>query len=114
MEVWKFAREYIAKIYEVTNCEKFNKDFALKDRLRKAGISIVSNISEGFERQGNAEFIRFLYIAKASAGETRAQLYIALDLDYLEEEDFKQLIAKSEVISKSISGFIKYLRTVKR
>ncbi|MCX6163862.1 MAG: four helix bundle protein [Ignavibacteriae bacterium] len=114
LEVWKLARKFVTKIYEVTNDEKFKRDFALRDQLRRASISIISNISEGFEKQSNLEFIRFLYIAKASSGETRAQLYIASDLKYIDGEDFELLVSESEMISKSISGFIKYLKTVKR
>ena len=114
LEVWKLTRKFVTRIYEITNNDNFKKDFALRDQIRKASISIISNISEGFERQSNLEFIRFLYIAKASAGETRAQLYIASDLKYIDKKDFELLISESEKISKSISGFIKYLKTVKR
>jgi four helix bundle protein len=114
LEVWKLARKFVTRIYEITNDDNFKKDFALRDQIRKASISIISNISEGFERQSNLEFIRFLYIAKASAGETRAQLYVASDLKYIDNKNFELLISESEKISKSISGFIKYLKTVKR
>jgi four helix bundle protein len=114
LEVWKLARKFVTRIYKITNNENFKKDFALRDQLRRASKSIISNISEGFERQSNLEFIRFLYIAKASAGETRAQLYIAPDLEYINKTDFKILISESEMISKSISGFIKYLKTLKK
>lgn len=112
IEVWQLARKFVSRIYEITNEENFKKDFALREQIRRAGLSVISNISEGFERQSNLEFIRFLYIAKASAGEARAQLYIALDLNYIEENIFKKLIFDAEKISKSISGFIKYLRSV--
>ena len=113
IEVWQLARKFVSRVYEITNNENFKKDFALKDQIRRASLSIISNISEGFERQSNLEFVRFLYIAKASSGEARAQLYIALDLEYINESDFKKLIDESERISKSISGFIKYLKPTK-
>ena len=111
IEVWQLARKFVSRIYKITNDENFNKDFALRDQIKRASLSIISNISEGFERQSNLEFIRFLYIAKASSGEARAQLYIALDLKYISENDFKKLLSESEKISKSISGFIKYLKS---
>lgn len=70
----------------------------------------MSNIAEGFERKSTKEFIQYLFIAKGSAGEVRSQLYVALDLSYINESEFKNLFDKVELISKSISGFIKYLR----
>ncbi len=75
----------------------------------RAGISVMSNIAEGFERQTSKEFIQFLYVAKVSSGEVRSQLYLAYDLGYLDKTDFENLCAKSELISISLSGFIKYL-----
>jgi four helix bundle protein len=114
IEIWQLSRKFVSRIYQITEEENFKKDFALRDQIRRASISILSNISEGFERQSNLEFIRFLYIAKASAGETRAQLYIASDLEYIDKTEFEILISETEKISKSISGFIKYLKTVKR
>ena len=77
--------------------------------MRRASVSISSNIAEGFERETTKEFIRFLYIAKASAGEFRSQLYLALDLGYLSDEEFNSLSLKINDISKLLSGFIKYL-----
>jgi four helix bundle protein len=100
-------------VYKVTNNDNFKTDFVLKDQIRRASISVISNISEGFERQSTLEFIRFLYYAKASAGEARAQIYVASDLEYINETEYKTLISEAEKISKSISGFIKYLKSLK-
>jgi four helix bundle protein len=111
IEVWQLARKFVSQIYEITNNDNFKKDFVLRDQIRRASLSIISNISEGFERQSNLEFIRFLFIAKASSGEARAQLYVAFDLKYINQDDFNVLLAESEKISKSISGFIKYLKS---
>ena len=109
---WQKARELNIKIYSLTNKnEPFKKDFGLRDQIRRSSISISSNIAEGFERQTTKEFIRFLYIAKASAGEFRSQLYLASDLKYITSEDFEKLKLKVNEISKLISGLIKYLNT---
>lgn len=107
---WQKARELNAEIYRVTNNnEIFNKDYGLRDQMRRASISISSNIAEGFERETTKEFIRFLYIAKASAGEFRSQLYLASDLGYISNSEFYSLNEKVNEISKLLSGFIKYL-----
>lgn len=96
----------------ILNNEKFNKHFSLKDQMFRSLISVSSNIAEGFERETVKEFIRFLYIAKGSAGEFRSQIYVAYDLNYLTEEQFNQLIERINEISKLLSGFIKYLQTL--
>jgi len=79
LEIWKDARMLIRIIYRITREPKFSKDFALRDQIQRAGVSIMSNIAEGFQRGGNQELIHFLYIAKASCGEVRSQLYVAVD-----------------------------------
>ncbi len=78
LEIWKDARLLTRGIYQLTRDSTFSKDFALRDQMRRAAVSIMSNIAEGFERGGNQEFIQFLYVAKASCGEVRSQLYVAL------------------------------------
>src|SRR5688572_30296581 len=88
LEVWQHARKLVKEIYGVSNRGPFSKDFGLRDQLRRASISILSNIAEGFERSGNKEFAHFLFMAKGSAGELRAQLYVALDLAYISANDF--------------------------
>src|SRR5512147_2126489 len=79
LEIWKDARLLTKAIYKMTKDTGFAKDFALRDQIRRASMSVMSNIAEGFERGGNQEFIQFLYVAKASCGEVRSQLYVALD-----------------------------------
>ena len=107
---WQKARELNADIYRITNDNNlFFKDFGLRDQMRRASVSISSNIAEGFERETTKEFIRFLYIAKASAGEFRSQLYLALDLGYVSNLEFQNLNLKINDISKLLSGLIKYL-----
>lgn len=96
-------------IYEITNKGAFEKDFDLKRQIRRASVSISSNIAVGFERNTNKEFIHFLYVSKASAGEVRSQLYLALDLEYIEIDEFNILKEKIENTSKMLSGLIRYL-----
>ena len=109
---WQKARELNVVIYKITNSNPlFSKDFGLRDQIRRASVSITSNIAEGFERQTTKEFIKFLYIAKASAGECRSQLYLAFDLKYIDDDDFNKLKLNVNNISKMISGLIKYLKS---
>ena len=113
LEIWQQARNYIKDIYLQTGRGNLSKDYGLRDQIRRASISILGNIAEGFERKTKNEFIQFLFIAKGSCGESRSHLYIAYDLKYIEEEDFINLKKQAESISKSLAGFIKYLRNDK-
>ena len=106
---WQKARIFNKRVYEITDNQNFKKDFDLVRQIRRASISISSNIAEGFERNTDKEFIHFLYIAKASAAELRSQLYLAFDLNYIEKTEFEELFNDVSDISKLISGFIKYL-----
>ncbi|HEV7745319.1 MAG TPA: four helix bundle protein [Pyrinomonadaceae bacterium] len=110
LEAWKLARLLTNDIYDVTLAGDFSRDFSLRDQIRRASISIVSNIAEGYERDGDKEFLQFLYIAKGSCGEVRAQLYLAYDRKYLSSEQFAALSSKAVQTSRVISGLIKYLR----
>ena len=110
IEAWQQARLLVNNIYLVTNDGLFARDYGLKDQIRQAGVSILSNIAEGFERGGNKEFIQFLFTAKGSCGEVRAQLYVARDQKYITEEQFHKLMQQSVRISKMLSGLISYLK----
>ncbi len=107
---WKRARSLTKNIYQVTATGKFAHDFGLKDQIRRATVSILSNIAEGFERGGDKEFLQFLALAKGSCGEARAQLYVALDQEYISVVQFETLIRAATEVSQLISGFMKYLR----
>lgn len=109
LEVWKKSLEITKEIYIISAQDGFSKDFALRDQIRRATISVSSNIVEGFERDNNNEFIRFLKIAKGSAGEVRNQLYLALFVGYIDKEGFKKINEELKSLSKQIGGFIKYL-----
>lgn len=110
MPVWQKAREVSVKVYRVSSNGEFSKDFGLKDQIRRASVSVLSNISEGFERDGRREFIHFLSISKGSCGEVRAQIQIARDLNYIDEKNFKELFADLEELSKMLKGFMDYLK----
>lgn len=110
IEAWQLARALTNQIYDVTSEPSFDRDCGLRDQIRRASISIVSNIAEGFERDGDREFIQFLFVAKGSCGEVRAQLYLAHDRKYLSDDQFKMLYAKSVELSRVIAGLIRYLQ----
>ncbi|MFN8009037.1 MAG: four helix bundle protein [Terriglobia bacterium] len=109
IEAWQEARNLTKKIYALTSEGIFSKDFALKDQVRRAAVSIMSNIAEGFERRGDKEFHHFLSMAKASGGELRSQLYVAFDQHYLDQEQFAILLDQVSYISRLIGGLMKYL-----
>jgi len=109
LESWRKARKLTNIVYEVTAAGNFTRDFALKDQIRRASISILSNIAEGFERGGDKEFLQFLAVAKGSCGEVRAQLYIAMDQGYLTHDSFEELSVHANDIGRLISGLMKYL-----
>ena len=110
IKAWQIARELVKEVYRTTSRDKFAKDFGLKDQIRRAAVSIMSNISEGFERISDKEFIQFLNYARGSSAEVKSQLYIALDLGYIDDNPFKNLYDKCTDISKLIMGFINYLK----
>ena len=110
LEAWKLGRKLAKEIYRETSTGNFSKDFGLKDQVRRAAVSVVSNIAEGFERNGDKQFIQYLYMAKGSIGELRTQLCIASDLSYLTEESFGKLWNMATRTGEIISGLIRYLK----
>jgi four helix bundle protein len=111
IEAWSKARILVREIYLVTSQKGFSRDFALKDQIRRAAISIPSNIGEGFERNGSKEFHQFLSMAKGSCGEVRTQLYVALDQKYLSPDEFKRLESMAAEVGRMIGGLMAYLRS---
>ena len=110
IESWKKARVLTNRLYAVTNAGEFARDFELRGQIRRATVSVMSNIAEGFERGGgDKEFCRFLSIAKGSAGEVRAQLYVALDAGYLTPAEFEELTQLATDVSRLLSRFMQYL-----
>lgn len=109
VEIWQFSRELCKEIYYIIESTNLKNNFKLINQIDGSSGSIMDNIAEGFERNGNKEFIQFLSIAKASCGETRSQLYRVFDRNFISKEKFKTLREQTEVLSKKISSFIKYL-----
>ena len=111
IEAWQTARDLTKTIYAVTEQGKFARYFGLRDQTRRASVSVMSNIAEGFESRTQQQFIRYLSIAKASAGEVRSRLYVSRDLNYLAEEQFTDLFQLAEKASRQIANFISYLES---
>jgi len=101
---WQKARELTSSIYRITRQRGFAKDFGLSGQIQRAAVSTMSNIAEGFERGRPGEFHQFLSIAKGSCGEVRSQLYVALDVDYINQRIFSQLLSKAEEVGRIIGG----------
>lgn len=110
IQSWQKARELSQAIYNITRNSELTKDFALRDQLRRSGISVMSNIAEGFARRTNKEFINFLGLAHGSVAELQSQLYIALDQQYISKEQFHAIYCLAEETSKLIQGLAKYLK----
>lgn len=109
LEIWKEARRLSKLIFELTLQPQFKTEFKLKEQIKSASGSIMDNIAEGFERDGNMEFRQFLSIAKGSAGEVRSQLYRIFDYGYIEEDELEKLKIEYENLSGKIRNFISYL-----
>jgi four helix bundle protein len=110
LQVWKDSRILVKSIYQLTSDGKFNKDFRLREQILRASVSIMNNISEGFERNNNKEYIKFLGYSKGSAGEVRSMLYVATDLGYISQDSFNVHYEMAINIITQISNFIKYLK----
>ena len=111
LEAWQIARELANQVYKITKQESVCRDFGFLDQIRRAAISIMNNIAEGFERGSNKDFVRFLFIARGSAGEVRSLLYLGLDQGYLTNSDFSECrdlcIRSGQIIWALIKGLRK-------
>ena len=110
IEAWKEARKLVNMIYNISEEGQFSKDFSLRNQIRSASVSIMSNISEGFDRGTNRELIQFLVIARASASGVKSQLYVALDRKYINAEGFQEIYDQATRVISLIDGFIHYLK----
>lgn len=109
LNIWKLSLKITKSIYDLTSKKEFIREFALKDQIRRAVVSISSNIVEGFEKNNNNEFMRFLKIAKGSTGELRNQIYICRDINYISQKEFENLNEELESLASQIGAFIYYL-----
>ena len=114
MHAWQSARDLVKLVYDATKQPGFNRDFALRDQIRRAAISVMSNIAEGFGTGTDADFVRFLGYARRSASETQSQLYAALDQDYISSEMFDEIYSKANITERQINALIGYLARSKR
>jgi len=101
---WQKARELTQEIYKVTREGSWARDYGLSGQIQRASVSILSNIAEGFERGGRREFHQFLSIAKGSCAEVRSQLYVALDIGYLTQSKFNELLSQAEEVGRIVGG----------
>jgi four helix bundle protein len=111
LHVWQDARQLVNAVYSASKARAFNADFGLRDQIRRAAVSTMSNIAEGFERGTRKEFVQFLNIAKGSNGEVRSQLCVAVDQKCIGETEFNSLRDLSVALSKKLSAFIRYLES---
>ena len=110
MPIWRLAKDLAVEIYRITKDAKFRRDFGLVDQIRRASISISSNVAEGFERGSKREFVQFLYVAKGSLGEVRSQLQVSSELGYIDKEEFGSLLLQTYDLSKQLGSFISSLK----
>jgi four helix bundle protein len=109
IEAWQTARILTRLIYKYSDQGAFAKDFGLKDQIRRASVSVMSNIAEGFESRTDSQFLNYLGHARGSAGEVRSQLYIALDLNYISQQQFLEVSDLADKASRQLRRFMDYL-----
>jgi four helix bundle protein len=110
IHAWQKARELVREIYKSSNTSLSNKDYGLKDQIRRAAVSSISNIAEGYGRKSDRDFAHFLDIARSSSLEVQSILYVALDLEYIQEKEFNKLYNMANKCISMIAGFSSYLR----
>lgn len=114
LEIWQIARDVCKDIWNIIETTPLQKDFKLREQINGSSGSVMDNIAEGFERDGNREFNNFLSISKASCGETRSQLYRCLDRKHIDDQTFKMIYDKTILNSKKIKSFMNYLKNSER
>jgi four helix bundle protein len=109
LECWKEARVLVRQIYELTKKKKFSMDFELKNQIRRSAISTMANTAEGFHRNSNKDFLKFLGYSRSSIAETLSHVYVALDQDYIVEPEMETLKQQTDLVWKKINSLITYL-----
>ena len=110
LECWQEARSFVRLIYEMVKSEQFRKDFELVGQIKRSAISSMANISEGFHRNSTKEFMRFLDYSRASVAETMSHCYIAMDQQYISEDELNKVKQQGDIVWKKVNNFISYLR----
>ncbi len=111
IQAWQEARKLVKMIYALTNKDLFSKDFGMRDQIRRASVSVMANIAEGFDCESKVEFARFLGIARRSAVEVQSILYAALDAEYINNDEFKQHYEQARIAKALTGGFKRSLVT---
>lgn len=111
IKAWREARKLVNMVYNATDGKGFNKDYGLSNQIQRASVSIMANIAEGFDRKSKKEFINFLKYACSSSSEVKSHLYVALDREYINKENFREIYNRASLVSSLINGFMKYLRS---
>ncbi|MEL6443615.1 MAG: four helix bundle protein [Bacteroidota bacterium] len=111
IQAWQLARALTRRVCALTQSGAFARDYDLVRQMRRASVSVMSNIAEGFERRSRKEFHQFLSIARGSAGELRAQCYAALDADYIDSKTFDELNGEARRIARMLNGLMRHLRS---
>jgi len=109
LKVWQRARQLTSRIYLLTNQGTWARDYGLRNQIQRAVVSIMANIAEGYERRSDTEFLRFLDFSKASAGEVRSHLYVALDVGYISNQEFDSLKQECIEVIRMIASFMNYI-----
>ncbi len=111
LRIWLESRELVQQVYQLTAKLPRQESFGLSSQMRRAAVSVMSNIAEGFERGSNTEFIQFLFIARSSSGELRSQCYVASDLKYGTEAEIQNIRDRCERLSRRIQALVEYLKS---
>jgi len=114
LECWQESRRFVKLIYEIVKNEQFRKDFELVGQMKRSAISSMANIAEGFQRNSTREFMRFLDYSRASVAETLSHCYIAIDQQYITEDEMNKIKQQADIVWKKVNNFISYLRKVNR
>ena len=109
LECWREAREFVRLVYKLTRKEKFRKDFDLVAQVRRSAVSSMANIAEGFHRNSNKDFMKFLDYARASIAESVSHCYVALDQEYIDQQEMDQVNQKADLVWRKVNNFISYL-----
>lgn len=110
LECWQEGREFVKQVYQLTKNEGFNRDFELKNQITRSAVSVMANTAEGFHRNSNKDFMKFLDYSRSSLAETISHGYVALDQNYINEKEMHQIKQQADVIWKKINKLISYLR----